>query len=265
MRRLGIDTDDDFKGLGEARNITRLGLGKKRLHFACRPGGLLLRRWQEPHLLFRKHVGKDLVEFGRVDREAQHNRLPHAGGHMPEQLVGQILGHIAPVNQGAPDTVYGFSHRHEIAEHGPRNDGPHVCQQRLDDARLLDRGEGGNNFSRHIRPLGDRLAVRGRFRMDDVDQVLRRQDGRVEKNGRGNVDLVIGENLDQLARRAVERRKPAGDLLPHIRFNLMDEAGQDLVDKRRDFWRKFAFAFKQQSGDAIKERVSCETRSILCQ
>ena len=80
-----------------------------------------------------------------------------------------------------------------------------------------------------------------------------------------SIDLVIREHLDELTRRAVERGKPAGDLLPHIRFNLMDEAGQDLVDQRRHFRREFAFAYKEQPGDAIKQRVSCETRSILCQ
>ena len=80
-----------------------------------------------------------------------------------------------------------------------------------------------------------------------------------------DLDLVIGEHLDEFPRRAVQRGQPAGNLLSHVSLDLVDQAGEDLIDEDRHFRRQLALAFKQQSGHAIEQRVSREARSVLCQ
>ena len=85
------------------------------------------------------------------------------------------------------------------------------------------------------------------------------------KDGPRDFDRIVREQLRQFVRRAFQRRKALRDLLANFGFNMLDQAGQDLIDQRAHLGRQFAVAFEQHSGDAVEQRAARKAGTVFRQ
>ena len=81
----------------------------------------------------------------------------------------------------------------------------------------------------HARAPGDGDTMRLRLRGRDVDEIVVAQDvGEFEQRGR-DLDFVIGELADHIARRALERRQQFGHMGPRLDLDELGQLAQNLV------------------------------------
>ena len=81
----------------------------------------------------------------------------------------------------------------------------------------------------HGRAAGDGDAMRFRAGGDDVDEIVVAQHvGEFEQRLR-HLDLVIGELVDDIARRAFQRREQLGDMRARLDLDQLGELAQHLV------------------------------------